>query len=252
MGMLTIHPDAATAAARLADALEAELRGAERRRGRVVWALPTGRTVLPLYEELLRRHREEGLSFARAVVFHLDELWPTPPGGGFGAFLRERLLGSADFREENLHFLEGAADEAACQAACSEYEARIRSVGGLGHVVLGVGINGHLAYNEPGSSPDSRTRLVRLLPSSRLAAGAMDPAWQDVRHALTLGLGTILAARRVSVLATGEAKAAVVAAALQSRPYADLPASWLQRHPAVTWYLDEAAAAVIATRPAPR
>lgn len=238
-------PDAGAASRTLAAemALEIRLRAASGPAGPVL-GLPTGGTPILLYQELGRLHREEGLSLARVTAFNLDEYWPAPPGRSFADFMRERFYSLVDLPAAQAHILDGTVAEAGVGAECAGYEERIRQAGGIDLLLLGLGVNGHVAFNEPGSAADSRTRRVRLAPETRArdAAGG-DPKAVPCQEALTIGIGTILEARRIAVLAFGAAKAAAVARALRGAEGADCPASFLRRHPRVQWLLDPAAAA---------
>jgi len=205
-----------------------------------VLGLAAGRTMIPLYDELVRLHETEALSFAAATAFTLDEYVGVAPDqpGSFGRFLRERLARRTDLR--TLHLPDVARPDLA--EAARAYEAEIRAAGGIDLQLLGLGVNGHLGFNEPGSSLGSRAR-VKTLSEETLAANPDLPApARERRLAITLGLGTILEARACLLIATGAAKAAAVAAAVEGPLTASVPASVLQLHPEVTAYVDEAAA----------
>lgn len=206
-------------------------------------ALPTGRTPLPAYEELVHLARAGRADFRRATVFLLDEylgLGPDDPRS-LRAQLERHLLARLPARPA-VHGLDGRAADP--EAECARYE-RLLAQGGLDLVVLGIGLNGHIGFNEPGSPFDGRTRVVVLDGRTRAQNApdfGGDPAAVPER-ALTVGIATILSAREVLVLATGAAKAGIVAAALASPPDPSLPATALHLHPRVTWLLDRAAAA---------
>ncbi len=238
-----VHSDREAASRALADRVEEELRHPSGRRG-PVFALPTGHTPIPLYRELRRRHREQGLSFREAWCFNLDEYWPIAAQDphSFHAFMREHFWSAVDLRGERCVIPNGDLPAGALAEHCAWIEERIRAAGGIGLAVLGLGRNGHLGFNEPGSAPDSRTRRVELDAVTRIEAarefgeGATPP-----RHGLTLGLGTILEARRVVLAAFGAEKASIVRRLLRSRPDPALPASFLATHPAAEILLDSAA-----------
>jgi glucosamine-6-phosphate deaminase len=209
-----------------------------------VLGLATGRTMLPLYDELARLHAAEGLSFARVTAFNLDEyvgLDPEQPGS-FRHFMRVHLLERTDLPARSLHLPDAARRDPA--EAARAYEAAIRAAGGIDLQLLGLGRNAHIGFNEPGSSLASRTRVKALAEETR-AAGALPGR---VRMAITLGLGTILEARACLLIATGAAKADAVAAAIEGPLTASAPASVLQLHPQVVAYVDDAAAAKLARR----
>jgi len=209
-----------------------------------VLGLATGRTMVPLYDELVRLHRSEGLSFARVTAFNLDEYVGVDPEqpGSFRHFMRVHLLERTDLPAASLH-LPGAAERGAGEAARA-YEARIRAAGGIDLQLLGLGVNAHVGFNEPGSSLASRTR-VKALSEETLASNQEElPALPKApRMAITMGLGTILDARTCLLIATGSAKAAAVAATIEGPLTASAPASVLQLHPQVIAYVDEAASA---------
>ncbi len=212
-----------------------------------VLGLATGRTMLPLYDELARLHAAEGLSFARATAFALDEYVGAADAlGSFAHFLRTQLVERTDLPAESLHV--PAASEAGAAAVALAYEAAIRAAGGIDLQLLGLGVNAHLGFNEPGSSLGSRTRVKTLAPET-LASNRKDlPAPGAPRLAITLGLGTILEARACLLIATGSAKVAAVAATIEGPLSASAPASVLQLHPHVTAYVDDAASAGLVRR----
>ena len=214
-----------------------------------VLGLAAGRTMIPLYDELVRLHETEGLSFATASAFTLDEYVGVAPDqpGSFGRFLHEQLAARTDLRAGALHLPDVSRPDLA--EAARAYEAEIRAAGGIDLQLLGLGVNGHLGFNEPGSSLGSRTRVKTLSEETLAANRAELPSVTRERHlAITLGLGTILEARACLWIATGAAKTAAVAAAIEGPVTASAPASVLQLHPEVTAYVDEAAAEGLARR----
>jgi len=237
-------PDSGAASRALAAEIARAIRGrAAARPQPFVLGLPTGSTPLELYRELVRLHRAEGLSFAGVRTFNLDEYWPAPAGASFADFMAAHFFSQVDLPAQQAHILDGAVAEAGIAAECARYEERIRAAGGIDLLLLGLGVNGHLAFNEPGSAPDSRTRRVRLAPETLARSRQAQPGAEPCPEALTLGLGTILEARRIAVLAFGSAKSAAVRQALRGPESADCPASFLRRHGSVEWFLDPAAAA---------
>lgn len=209
--------------------------------------LATGRTMTSVYQELVRCHRDGGLRLNRVAVFALDEYLGASPDqpGSCRAFLDRHLLPFVDIDPGRVTLLDGQARDP--EAACAWYERAIRDAGGIDLQLLGIGRNGHIGFNEPGSSLDSRTRVVPLRWATR-AANAADWGGQvaDVpSHALTMGVGTILDARACVLLAFGAAKAPALAAALEGPVTADLPASVLQTHSTVTYVLDASAARLL-------
>ena len=214
-----------------------------------VLGLATGRTMIPLYDELVRLHEAEGLSFSEVSAFNLDEYVGVDPEqpGSLRRFMRTNLQERTDLRAESLHLPDGSSPDPA--AAASAYEAAIRDAGGIDLQILGLGANAHIGFNEPGSSLGSRTRVKTLSEETLLANRAELPsAARERRLAITIGLGTILDARACLWIATGAAKAAAVAATIEGPVTASAPGSVLQLHPDVIAYVDEAAAAALARR----
>jgi glucosamine-6-phosphate deaminase len=211
-------------------------------------ALPTGSTPRAIYAELVRQHRDEALSFARASAFNLDEyvgIRPDHPGG-FRRALQEALYRHVDLPPGRAHAPDGQAADLV--AACASYEAAIAAAGGLELALLGLGTDGHIAFNEPTSSFGSRTRLKTLAEETRAANQAAFGAEPVPHHALTVGIATILSARRCLLVAFGAAKAAAVAKMVEGPLAAMIPASALQLHPHATAIVDEAAAEGLALR----
>jgi glucosamine-6-phosphate deaminase len=207
-----------------------------------VLGLPTGATPRPLYAELVRRHGAEGLSFARATTFNLDEyvgVAPTHPGS-FRRYMDEVFFRHVDLPAARAHVPDGLAVDV--PASCAAYEAAIAAAGGLDLVLLGLGEDGHVAFNEPTSSLASRTRIKTLSAASRAANQAAFGADPVPSHVITMGLATILGARRCVLLATGVRKAPALAAMVEGPVASMVPASALQLHANVTVLCDEAAA----------
>jgi len=241
---VVIEPEAELyrlAARRIARAIEAK--------PRCVLGLASGRTMLPLYDELARLHQTAALSFAGVTAFNLDEYVGVEPDtpGSFRHFVREQLVERTDLRPEALHVPDALAPDPA--GAARAYEAELRAAGGVDLQILGLGVNAHLGFNEPGSSLASRTR-VKTLSDETLAANrnGLPAVVRERRLAITMGLGTILDARACLCIATGPAKAGAVAATVEGPLTASAPASVLQLHPDVIAYVDETAAAGLVRR----
>jgi glucosamine-6-phosphate deaminase len=206
--------------------------------------LPTGQTPLGMYAELARRHREENIDFSQLRTFNLDEYagLPAQHPKSYHAYMRANFFSGVNVLPDNIDIPNGAAAVDAA-AECARYERAIREAGGLDLLVAGVGANGHIAFNEPGSSFSSRTRLVSLSPETIANALPHFAGDSEVpRQAITVGIGTILEARRILVIAAGSRKADAVKRALQGPVSESLPASALQLHSDVTAILDKAAA----------
>ncbi|PTY02657.1 glucosamine-6-phosphate deaminase [Verrucomicrobia bacterium LW23] len=243
---VTIHSTAAEASISLAREIASLIRNRAAEGKRLVLGLATGSTPVPVYRELIRMHREEGLSFANVFTFNLDEYYgiAREHPESYWSFMHQQLFNHIDLPAEQLHIPNGTLPRAEVFAACHAYEERIAELGGLDLQVLGIGRTGHIGFNEPGSGRNSRTRLVTLDALTRRDAERDFPGEDKVpRHAITMGVGTIMQARRIVMLAWGEAKARVVAQAVEGEPRESLPASFLQHHPNVTVMLDSAAAA---------
>ena len=211
-----------------------------------VLGLATGSTPVGVYDELARLHRAEGLSLANVVTFNLDEYYPMDPTAlqSYRRFMREHLFDRVDVPPAHIHVPDGTLPLDRVAAYCEDYERQIRDAGGVDLQLLGIGRTGHVGFNEPGSGRDSRTRLITLDKVTRLDAAADFFGDQYVpRRAITMGVGTILAARRVVMVAFGEGKAGIVAKAVEGPVTPAVAASFLQGHPNATVFLDAAAAA---------
>ncbi len=209
-----------------------------------VLGLATGSTPLGLYGELIRRHRQEGLSFARATAFNLDEYVGLPAGHPerYRTFIEREFTGQVDFAPDAVHGPDGLAED--LDGAAADYEAAIAAAGGIDIQILGIGSDGHLAFNMPMSSLASRTRLKTLTPKTRQDnARFFDNDIDQVpKHCLTQGLGTILECRHAIMLGFGKGKAQAVAECVEGPVAARWPASVLQLHPHATVVIDEDAA----------
>src|SRR5690242_10675497 len=213
-----------------------------------VLGLATGSTPIGVYRELIRMHREEGLSFANVVSFNLDEYYPMAPDNihSYHRFMWENLFSQVDVKRENVHIPRGDIPRDQVDAYCRQYEEAIRRAGGIDFQILGVGKTGHIGFNEPGSGVDSRTRLVHLDAVTRRDAAADFFGEEFVpKEAITMGVATILEAREIAILATGEHKAAIVRRAVEGEINHEVAATFLQRHPATTFYVDRAAGAAL-------
>ncbi|MBM6404895.1 glucosamine-6-phosphate deaminase [Phycicoccus sp. CSK15P-2] len=237
------------AASRAAEVVLEGLAGAD---GDPVLGLATGSSPLGLYRELGRAVQEGRADFSRTHGVALDEYVGLPPGHpeGYRQVLLREVCDVVGLDPERLAVPDGTVpDLAALQRAAAAYEQRIRELGGVDVQVLGIGANGHLGFNEPGSALTSRTRVKRLSQRTRQDNARFFTGLDDVpTHCLTQGLGTILAARRLVLVATGEAKTEAVASALEGALTASVPASVLQWHPDTVVCLDEAAAAGLRNR----
>jgi len=208
-----------------------------------VLGLATGSTPLGLYKELIRMHKEEGLDFSKVTSFNLDEyvgLTPDHPQS-YHYFMHENLFRHINIQPQNAHVPSGTADY--FDAHCEWYEDRIEESGGIDIQVLGIGSDGHIAFNEPGSSLTSRTRVKTLAKQTIEDNARFFEKREDVPvYAVTMGVGTILEAGICILLANGEGKADAIAAAVEGPVSAACTASALQMHPDAMFFIDEAAA----------
>jgi glucosamine-6-phosphate deaminase len=230
---------AAALARRIADAL--------REKRDLVLGLPTGRTPVAMYAELRQLCAEGEADFGRAVTFNLDEFAGVDPShpGSFRQYMEKHLFQAVNLAPECIHFLNGAAPD--LDAECSRYEQEIESTGGLDVQILGIGANGHIGFNEPADELVSRTHRVKLAETTRRDNAALfggEPA-RVPREALSMGMGTILKAERLVLIATGERKARCVERTINGPLTPHLPASFLQLHRRVELYLDRDAASLL-------
>lgn len=208
-----------------------------------VLGLATGGTPVDVYRLLVKQHQTTGLDFGRARSFNLDEYV------GLGAdhsqsyryFMNQHLFDHVNFQADHTHVPEGTASDLLMHA--ENYEQLVRECGGIDLQLLGIGSNGHIAFNEPGSSFDSRTRVVELSEETIQANARFFESMDQVpRSAITMGIGTILEAKRIVLMATGAGKAEAIAQAIQGEVSSENPASALQLHRNVVFVLDQAAA----------
>ncbi len=242
-----IVPEHEDLAVLLADRIAAVIGEAVRTKDRCVLGLATGSTPLGIYAELVRRHREGELDFARVVTFNLDEYYPMRPESphSYHRYMWENFFDHVNIARENVHIPDGAVPRERIPEHCAAYERAIRAAGGIDFQILGIGKSGHIGFNEPGSAADSRTRLVTLDTITRRDAASDFFREANVpREALTMGVATILEAREIALIASGEHKAAIVWRAVEGDVTPTVvAATFLQRHPTATVYLDLAAAA---------
>ena len=240
-----VMPDHDSIAAEVAGRIAALLRERAENGRSAVLGLATGATPVGVYRELIRLHRDEGLDFSNAIAFNLDEYFPMRPGSlhSYHRYMREHLFDHVNIPAEHRHIPRGDVAEAEVEAHCVEYERRIRRAGGIDFQILGIGRSGHIGFNEPGSERESRTRRLYLDTVTRSDAASDFFGEENVPpQAITMGVATILEAREVVLLATGEHKAGIVRRAVEGEVHADVAATFLQQHAAATVYLDPAAA----------
>lgn len=211
-----------------------------------VLGLATGSTPTQVYDELVRKHKEEGLNFERVITFNLDEYFPMAPDAhqSYVHFMHEYLFNHINIKPENIHIPDGTLKKDGVAAFCEEYEAKIAQVGGLDVQILGIGRTGHIGFNEPGSTIDSKTRLITLDRLTMLDAASGFFGIENVpRRAITMGVGTILQAKKIYMMAWGEGKANIVRETIEGAMNTSIPATFLQQHKQTEVILDTAAAA---------
>lgn len=217
---------------------------------RLVLGLPTGRTPVPMYRALVALHRQTRVDFSGATTFNLDEFVGLPAAhrGSYRAFMQRNLFRHVNLNPARTHLPDGNAADPYAEAV--RYDAAIAAAGGLDIAVLGIGANGHIGFNEPATELPAGTNVVKLRQSSRVgnAAAFGGDVSRVPRHAISMGVGTILSARHVVLLATGAGKAAIIRKALRGPVTTQVPASLLQLHPRVVVVLDRAAAGRLDSR----
>lgn len=210
-----------------------------------VIGLATGSTPTNVYKELVKRHKTEGLSFKNVITFNLDEYYPMEPYRlqSYVRFMNEHLFNHIDIDTKNIHIPDGTIAKEDITAFCTNYEAQIEKVGGIDIQLLGIGRNGHIGFNEPGSDRNSKTRLITL-EHSTIADAASDFYGEDdvPRRAVTMGISTILKARKIILMALGEGKSKIIREAVEGPITNHVPASFLQKHPNTIVLLDKASA----------
>jgi len=213
-----------------------------------VLGLATGSSPKKVYQELIRMHKEEGLSFKNVVTFNLDEYHPMEPDSvqSYVRFMKEQLFDQIDIPVTNYHLPDGTLPIEKIPEFCKDYEDKIEKLGGLDFHLLGIGRNGHIGFNEPGSLINSKTRLMTLDINTKIDAAVDFGGLAKVpKKAITLGIDKIMQAKRIVLLAWGEHKAESVARAVEGQVTSDIPASYLQQHTNATFILDETAAALL-------
>jgi glucosamine-6-phosphate deaminase len=240
-----IFPTSAKASRHVALMIESLIRQNNSAGQYTVLGMATGSTPLGLYRELIRLHKEARLDFSRVITFNLDEYFPMArdDSHSYYRWMMETFFKHVNVRPENIHVPDGTIREEEAEDYCARYEQMIKRAGGIDLQILGIGRTGHIGFNEPGSTRHSRTRMVTLDPITRRDASSDFFGEENVPHqALTMGVGTILEARRVVIMAFGEHKAQIVQKAVEGEMTDAIAASFLQKHPDATFILDQAAA----------
>ncbi|MFB9862529.1 glucosamine-6-phosphate deaminase [Rufibacter immobilis] len=242
---VTVYPNpdiaSVTVARRIADLIKSKQQKGEK----TVLGLATGATPVRVYNELVRLHREEGLSFKEVITFNLDEYYPMQPTASqsYVTFMNENLFDHIDIDRQNINIPDGTLPLDEIPAFCLEYERKIEALGGLDLQILGIGRTGHIGFNEPGSAPNSGTRLVTLDDLTRRDASRDFGGKENVpTKAITMGIGTIFKAREIILMAWNGKKASIIKKAVEGEISSDVPATYLQLSDNVEFVLDQDAA----------
>ncbi|MBS1759758.1 MAG: glucosamine-6-phosphate deaminase [Bacteroidetes bacterium] len=238
----------------VAKQMAAFIRDKQKKKEKCVLGLATGSSPKSLYAELVRMHKEEKLSFKNVIAFNLDEYYPIDNNAlqSYSRFMRSHLFDHIDINPKNIHIPNGEVSKEHIKEHCKEYEQKIKDAGGIDLQILGIGNNGHIGFNEPGSSIYSKTRLITLDNSTRIANSYEFANISDVpRQAITMGISTILQSKKVILMAWGSAKAPVIRKAVEDDETEQVPASLLQNHDDVTFVVDENAAAELTRNKSP-
>lgn len=240
-----IYETALEASAYVAREIIALVKSRQKAGKKAVLGLATGSTPIKVYEYLVKAHLEEGLSFANVVCFNLDEYLPMDPNSihSYVRFMKEHLFDHLDIPEDQIHIPNGLIEKEEMKAYCAIYESKIEAVGGIDIQILGIGRTGHIGFNEPGSSLKSKTRMVRLDRMTMLDAASDFFGKENVpSKAITMGVGTIMNAKRVILMAWGEGKASIIRQAVEGPIKESIPATFLQQHENCHFIIDQAAA----------
>ncbi|TYP91825.1 glucosamine-6-phosphate deaminase [Sphingobacterium allocomposti] len=240
-----VYPNQEVASVDVARRIAAIIKEKQGRGETAVLGLATGATPIKVYRELVRLHREEGLSFKNVVSFNLDEYYPMKPDAdqSYVTFMNKHLFDHVDIPRENINIPDGTLPEDAVHAFCEAYEQKISALGGIDIQLLGIGRTGHIGFNEPGSAPNSGTRLVILDDLTRRDASRDFGGKENVpTKAITMGVGTIFKAKEIILMAWNEKKAEIVKKAVEGEISSDIPATYLQLSDHVEFVLDEDAA----------
>lgn len=251
---VTVYASSSTASRAVAQEIADLIRTRAKAGHKVVLGLATGSTPTGVYAELVRMHRSEGLSFKSVVTFNLDEYYPMKPDElqSYVRFMNEHLFDHIDIEKANINIPDGTVSRDTVWQHCAAYEQRIKDAGGIDLQILGIGRTGHVGFNEPGSSRESKTRLITLDQVTRRDAASDFFGEENVPHkAITMGLSTILSARKIILMAWGEGKARVVQRAVEGEVTTQVAASFLQQHPHARFVVDAAAAAELTRFNAP-
>jgi len=240
-----IFPDSGDGSVFVAQQIAQLIKEKEAEGKQSVIGLATGSTPKTLYAELVRMHKEEGLSFKNVIAFNLDQYYPMDKDAlqSYHYFMRRNLFEHTDINPSNYHLPDGMIPKDEVKEHCLAYEKQIEDAGGLDLQILGIGVNGHIGFNEPGSGIHTKTRLVTLDNSTRIAnAYEFGNMSQVPRMAITMGISTILRSKKIILMAWGQVKSAIIQKTVEGIASEDIPASLLQNHDDCLFVIDEAAA----------
>ncbi len=243
---VSIFPDSIAGSVFIAQQIATLIKEKEASGKKTIIGLATGSSPKTLYAELVRLHKKEGLSFKNVITFNLDQYYPMDKDAlqSYHYFMRKNLFEQTDIDPNNYHLPNGMLAKDQVKAHCINYEKQIEEAGGLDLQILGIGVNGHIGFNEPGSSIHSKTRLITLDNSTRIAnAYEFGNMSQVPRMAITMGISTILKSKKIILMAWGQDKAQVVKKAVENDVTEEIPASLLQNHDDCTFVIDETCAA---------
>ena len=239
---VTVYENQHIASKKVADRIADLIRRKQERGENAILGLATGATPVEVYEELVRQHKEEGLSFKNVITFNLDEYYPMNPTSrqSYVTFMYENLFDHIDIKNENVHIPDGTLQKEKIAEYCIGYENRIGALGGLDLQILGIGRTGHIGFNEPGSAPNSGTRLVTLDDLTRRDASRDFGGKENVpTKAITMGIGTIFKAREIILMAWNTKKASIIKKAVEGEISGEVPATYLQLSENTEFVLDE-------------
>ena len=229
----------------VAQEIAALIRSKQAENKNCVLGLATGSSPIRVYDELVRLHKEEGLSFGNVITFNLDEYYPMTKENNqsYHYFMHQHLFNYIDIKPENIHIPDGTVALEDLNQYCADYELKIKNAGGIDFQLLGIGRTGHVGFNEPGSHINSGTRLITLDHITKVDASADFNGISNVpKRAITMGVSTILRSKRIDLLAWGQNKADIIKRTIQGDISAKIPATFLQNHHNTTFVLDQAAA----------
>lgn len=243
-----MYPDPSTASKVVAKRIADIIRKKQENGENAILGLATGATPVKVYAELIRLHKEEGLSFKNVITFNLDEYYPMQPDAAqsYVTFMNKNLFDHVDIERANVNIPDGTLAVDAINAACEAYEQKITDLGGLDIQILGIGRTGHIGFNEPGSAPNSGTRVVTLDDLTRRDASRDFGGKENVpRKAITMGVGTIFKAREIILMAWSGNKAEIIKKAVEGEISSEIPATYLQLSDNVEFILDTESASLL-------